>query len=44
MDLDRNTDSDGDGIENNDVDATGETVEWQESACRSMGRQAHRYR
>ena len=23
-DLDRNTDSDGDGVENNDVDATGE--------------------
>ena len=29
-DLDRNTDSDGDGIEDNDVDATGETVNWEE--------------
>jgi len=29
-DLDRNTDSDGDGIDDNDVDATGEAVDWGE--------------
>ena len=29
-DLDRNTDSDGDGIEDNDVDASGEMIDWEE--------------